>query len=57
MPIIKSTGQTGMLSPMSIASLSVSFSVLNETLPDLLLNKSLELMAAFCEVDDREAVD
>ena len=48
-----------MLPPMSILSLVVSFPVLNEvnqTVPKF-LNKTLEFMAAFCEVEDREALD
>ena len=48
-----------MLLPMSIASIVVSFSVLNENyqIEIYLLNKVLEFMAAFCEVEDREALD
>ena len=48
-----------MLPPMSILSLVVSFSVLNEVNQAVLefVNKPLEFMAAFCEVEDREALD
>ena len=48
-----------MLPPMSILSLVVSFSVLNEVNQTVLefVNKPLEFMAAFCEVEDREALD
>ena len=48
-----------MLSSMSIVSIVASFSVLNGNyqIEIYLLNKLLELMAAFCEVEDREALD
>ena len=48
-----------MLSSMSIVSIVVSFSVLNGNyqIEIYLLNKLLGFMAAFCEVEDREALD
>ena len=48
-----------MLPPMSILSLVVFFSVLNEVNQTVLKfqNKPLEFMADYCDIEDRKVLD